>query len=57
MTTWHTLDQFEEHLRHDPDFRAKLEAMEPRYLRAHEMMAGRLAAAKKAHQPNGEAGN
>ena len=44
MSNWKTLDQFESQLREDPAFRAKLDAVEPDYLLAREILAARLAA-------------
>jgi DNA-binding transcriptional regulator YiaG len=44
MSDWKTLEQFEEELRRDPALRAKLEAREPDYELAREVLAARLAA-------------
>jgi len=44
MSNWKTLDQFEAQLRQDPGFGAKLDAAEPDYLLAREILAARLAA-------------
>ena len=44
MSNWKTLDQFEAELREDPDFAAKLDAAEPDYILAREILAARLEA-------------
>ncbi len=44
MTKWKTLEQFEEQLREDPAWRAKLDEAEAAYLLAREILAARLAA-------------
>lgn len=44
LSNWKTLDQFEDQLRQDPAFRAKLDEAEPDYLLAREILAARLAA-------------
>jgi len=44
MSDWKTLEQFEEELRRDPALRAKLEASEPDYELAREVLAARMAA-------------
>lgn len=44
MSNWKTLDQFEDQLRQDPAFRAKLDEAEPDYQLAREILAARLAA-------------
>jgi len=43
-SNWKTLEQFEAQLRGDPAFRTKLDAAEPDYLLAREIVAARLAA-------------
>ncbi len=44
MSDWKTLEQFETEPRRDPALRAKLEASEPSYGLAREVLAARLAA-------------
>ena len=42
MNSWRSLDQFEELLRQDPDFAAKLDASELCYVRARQAVVTRL---------------
>ncbi len=44
MTRWKTLDAFKRELRRDPRFRKRLDALEPEYLVAREIIAARRAA-------------
>jgi len=44
MSNWKTLEQFEQDLRQDDAFRAKLDEHEPDYLLARAILAARLSA-------------